>query len=71
MIPREIRDRTGAGDVAAAGFLAGAIESVGLEASLELAAIVASKSIEGYGRSSYPDKAFFEKSLSSLKSARV
>lgn len=71
VVPREIRDRTGAGDVAAAGFLAGQIEAVGLEASLGLAAIMASKSIEGYGRSSYPDKAFFEKALARFKAARV
>jgi len=37
---------------------------VGLEASLQLAAIMASKSIEGYGRSSYPDNAFFQEALS-------
>jgi hypothetical protein len=38
--------------------LAGTIESV--IASLQLAAIMASKSIEGYGRSSYPDNHFQE-----------
>ena len=65
--PCEIEDRTGAGDVAAAGFLAGTIESLGVEASLELAAIMASKSIEGYGRRSYPDKPFFDKTVSLLK----
>jgi sugar/nucleoside kinase (ribokinase family) len=70
VFPREIRDRTGAGDVAAAGFLAGTIESIGLEASLELAAIMASKSIEGYGRGTYPDKAFFEEALSRLRGSR-
>jgi ribokinase len=64
--PHEIRDRTGAGDVAAAGFLAGTIKLMGLESSLQLAAIMASKSIEGYGRSSYPDKAFFEEAVSRL-----
>jgi sugar/nucleoside kinase (ribokinase family) len=70
VLPREIQDRTGAGDVAAAGFLAGIIESVGLEASLKLAAIMASKSIEGYGRTTYPDKAFFEEALSRLRGSR-
>ena len=68
VLPREIKDRTGAGDVAAAGFLAGMIASVGCEASLLLAAIVASKSIEGYGRRSYPDKPFFERTISLFKS---
>ncbi len=70
VVPREVRDRTGAGDVAAAGFLAGTIKSVGLEASLQLAAIMASKSIEGYGRSSYPDNAFFQEALSRFKGSR-
>ncbi|MBI5569086.1 MAG: carbohydrate kinase family protein [Desulfomonile tiedjei] len=58
--PRQIRDRTGAGDVAAAGFLAGLIASLDLAASLELAAAAASRSIEGYGRHKYPDRVFFE-----------
>ena len=46
-----VRDRTGAGDVAAAGFIAGKLTSFPLEGCLELAAAVASKSLEGYGRS--------------------
>jgi sugar/nucleoside kinase (ribokinase family) len=70
VLPREIQDRTGAGDVAAAGFLAGTIESVGLEGRLEMAAIMASRSIEGYGRTTYPDKAFFEEALSRLRGSR-
>lgn len=58
--PRVITDRTGAGDVAAAGFIAGMILSLGIEAGLELAAVAASRSIEGYGRSTYPDRALLE-----------
>ena len=58
--PRQIRDRTGAGDVAAAGFLAGLLTSLDLVACLELAAAAASRSIEGYGRRAYPDRVFFE-----------
>ena len=54
--PAEIRDRTGAGDVAAAGFIFGALMRLGLETCLEIAALCASKSIEGYGRSAYPDR---------------
>ena len=53
-------DRTGAGDVAAAGFLAGKLKSLPLDGCLELAASAASKSIEGYGRSAYPDRKFLE-----------
>ncbi len=37
-----VRDRTGAGDVAAAGFLAVLIKNLTLERSLELAALAAS-----------------------------
>jgi ribokinase len=65
--PRTIKDRTGAGDVAAAGFLAGMMQSLGLEACLELAARAASASIEGYGRSAYPDRVFLERCLSNRK----
>lgn len=56
--PAQIVDRTGAGDVAAAGFIAGMLSGLGLKECLEFAARCASKSIEGYGRSAYPDKAF-------------
>lgn len=68
VVPREIRDRTGAGDVAAAGFVAGMIRSLTLEKSLELAALAASRSIEGYGRSCYPDAALLESFLSECHS---
>ena len=56
--PRFVKDRTGAGDVAAAGFLAGKILGLAVEECLDLAVAVASKSIEGYGRSAYPDRDF-------------
>jgi len=55
-----VSDRTGAGDVAAAGFLAGRLMSLGLKDCLHFAAICASRSIEGYGRSTYPDRALLE-----------
>lgn len=58
--PAALTDRTGAGDVAAAGFIAGKLKSLSFKACLELAATAASKSIEGYGRSSYPDRKFLE-----------
>ncbi len=54
--PMRIVDRTGAGDVAAAGFLAGVLMDLGVQECLELAAKAASKSIEGYGRSTYPGR---------------
>lgn len=58
--PERILDRTGAGDVAAAGFLAGMLESLSIEESLELAAVAAARSIEGYGRSCFPDRRLLE-----------
>lgn len=63
-------DRTGAGDVAAAGFLAGKLKSLRFEACLELAATAASKSIEGYGRSAYPDRKFLENFLAKWQDSR-
>ncbi len=59
--PTVLVDRTGAGDVAAAGFIAGELKALDLGGCLEVAAAAASKSIEGYGRTAYPDRAFLEK----------
>jgi ribokinase len=56
--PSRIIDRTGAGDVAAAGFLAGLILSLPISECLELAAQAASKSLESYGRNAYPDRQY-------------
>ncbi len=58
-----VKDRTGAGDVAAAGFLAGRLMSLEVKDCLHFAAICASRSIEGYGRSTYPDRALLENYL--------
>jgi len=71
VLPAEVKDRTGAGDVAAAGFIAGMIHSLSTEESLELAASAASRSIEGYGRSCYPDAAFLHGFLSKLKQSKA
>jgi len=53
--PCEVVDVTGAGDLFAAGFIAGMIEQVGLESAGRLAAWAASRGIGGLGRSTYPD----------------
>jgi ribokinase len=58
--PKHVCDRTGAGDVAAAGFLAGTLLKASKRLSLEFAATAASRSIEGYGRTAYPDRNFLE-----------
>jgi ribokinase len=54
-LPVEVVDVTGAGDLFAAGFLAGMMEGVGLEGAGRLAAWAASRGIAGLGRSTYPD----------------
>jgi ribokinase len=54
-LPAEVVDVTGAGDLFAAGFVAGMIEQVGLESAGRLAAWAASRGIAGLGRSTYPD----------------
>ncbi|MEW6529611.1 MAG: carbohydrate kinase family protein [Thermodesulfobacteriota bacterium] len=66
--PATIKDRTGAGDVAAAGFMAGLIRGFDLRACLGIAATAASRSLEGFGRSAYPDERFFREIASRLRS---
>jgi ribokinase len=60
----EVVDKTGAGDVYAAGFIAGLLRNRTLEECAAFASHVAAKSITGYGRSRYPD----ESDLASLAS---
>ncbi len=54
-LPAEVVDVTGAGDLFAAGFIAGMLEQVGLESAGRLASWAASRGITGLGRSAYPD----------------
>ena len=59
----ETTDTTGAGDVYTAGFLAGLLKELPLLRCARLATMAAAKSIEGYGRSSYPDRHFVDRIL--------
>ena len=52
----DVVDKTGAGDVYAAGFLAGLLRGVSLKECAEFASRIAAKSITCYGRSRYPDE---------------
>jgi ribokinase len=61
--PAEVVDKTGAGDVYAAGFIAGLLRGVSLEECAAFASSIAAKSVTGYGRSQYPDKADVAKLL--------
>jgi ribokinase len=54
-VPTTVVDVTGAGDVFAAGFVAGLLEDLGLEAAGRLGAWAAARAISGAGRSTYPD----------------
>lgn len=56
----DVVDSTGAGDVYDAGFLAGLLLRFPLERCALLATRAAAKSITGYGRDRYPDRAFID-----------
>lgn len=51
-------DTTGAGDVYAAGFLAGYLDGATLEVCGEIASAAAALSVSAYGREGYPDERF-------------
>jgi len=54
-------DKTGAGDVYAAGFIAGLLMELPLEICGKIASKAAALSISGYGREKYPDKVFLQR----------
>jgi len=56
----KVVDKTGAGDVYAAGFIAGMLSGLSLESCGKLASKVSALSITAYGREKYPDKKFLE-----------
>ncbi|HOB37805.1 MAG TPA: PfkB family carbohydrate kinase [Methanomassiliicoccaceae archaeon] len=56
-----IRDATGAGDVYAAGFLAGYIDGATLEVCGEIGSAAAALSVTSYGREGYPDERFLRR----------
>lgn len=59
-------DTTGAGDVFAAGFLAGLLLDKELLSCAKIAVKAASQSITGYGRENYPDGKFLEEVLKNV-----
>lgn len=56
----KVVDKTGAGDVYAAGFIAGILMDLPLETCGKLASEAAAMSISGYGRERYPDRVFLK-----------
>ncbi len=59
----KVMDKTGAGDVYAAGLIAGLLLELPLEQCGKLASQAAALSISGYGREKYPDRRFLRKFL--------
>ena len=59
----KVIDKTGAGDVYAAGFIAGLLLELPLEQCGRLASEAAALSISGYGREKYPDGRFLRRFL--------
>jgi len=60
-------DTLGAGDVFAAGYLAGRISGLHLNACVRLGNRAAAVSLGGAGRESYPDKTFLERQVQALQ----
>jgi len=60
----KVVDKTGAGDVYAAGFIAGVLSGLSLESCGKLASNTSALSITAYGREKYPDKKFLKCFLS-------
>ena len=56
----KVLDKTGAGDVYAAGFIAGLLLELPLEVCGKLASEAAARSISAYGRDKYPDREFLQ-----------
>lgn len=59
-------DTVGAGDVFAAGYLAGRLKGLSLSQAVRLAVAVAAASVAGRGREAYPNAAFLERQLQLL-----
>ncbi|MEJ5329976.1 MAG: carbohydrate kinase family protein [Desulfobaccales bacterium] len=59
-------DTVGAGDVFAAGYLAGRLKGLSLPQAVRLAVVAAAASVSGRGREAYPDAAFLERQLQLL-----
>jgi len=64
---RGIVDKTGAGDVYAAGIIAGLLLELSLEDCGRLASEAAAISISAFGREKYPDREFLQKFLKHLR----
>jgi ribokinase len=64
----DLVDTLGAGDVFAAGYLAGRLKGLHLNACVRLGNRAAAVSLRGAGRDSYPDRTFLERQVQALQS---
>ncbi len=65
--PAKVVDKTGAGDVYAAGFLTGVLRNWPLRRCGDFASFLAARSISSYGRGGYPDRRSVERYLEELR----
>jgi sugar/nucleoside kinase (ribokinase family) len=63
----DLMDTLGAGDVFAAGYLAGRLSGLHLNACVRLGNRAAAVSLRGAGRDSYPDRNFLERQIQALQ----
>ena len=63
----DLVDTLGAGDVFAAGYLAGRLKGLHLNACVRLGNRAAAVSLRGAGRDSYPDRTFLERQVQALQ----
>ena len=63
----DLVDTLGAGDVFAAGYLAGRLSGLHLNACVRLGNRAAAVSLRGAGRDSYPDRTFLERQVQALQ----
>ena len=63
----DLVDTLGAGDVFAAGYLAGRLNGLHLNACVRLGNRAAAVSLRGAGRDSYPDRTFLERQVQALQ----
>ena len=63
----DLVDTLGAGDVFAAGYLAGRLKGLHLNACVRLGNRAAAVSLRGAGRDSYPDQTFLERQVEALQ----
>jgi sugar/nucleoside kinase (ribokinase family) len=66
-VPERLVDTIGAGDVFAAGYIAGLFHGLNLPQAVRLASSLAAYALGGRGRERYPDRSVMDAVVSSLR----